>query len=273
MVGAVDARSRRSVYESVIAGERVWSETIMSRSTETEAESQTPSVRRALVVAAMIAVIFQHVVPFGRLVLYPFTLLATWVHEMGHGVTALLVGGTFASLDVFANTSGLAHTAAANGFPRALVSIGGLLAPPFVGAAMLALGRGPRRTRVLLLALALALVVSLLIWVRSMAGWVSLPIVAALIAAFGVWGSPKERLVLTQFIGLLLGLDTVGRLDYLFMGSVVIDGEQIPSDVATVVNQLGSAIAVWGVLLALLGLSALYLGLKIAWRAPKAAKG
>ncbi len=244
----------------------------MSGPTETESESQTPSVRRALVIAAVIAAVIQHVVPFGRLALYPFTLLATWVHEMGHGVTALLVGGSFSSLDVFANASGLAHTNAGAGLPRALVSMGGLLAPPFVGAAMLALGRGPRRARVLLLSLALALVVSLLIWVRSLTGWVALPIMAALIAAFGVWGSPKERMVFTQFIGLLLGLDTVGRLDYLFMDSVVINGNEIPSDVANVVTQMGSFIPVWGALLTLVGLAALYLGLRIAWRQPKAAK-
>lgn len=32
-------------------------------------------------------------VPFGEFVIYPFALLSTWAHELGHGVTALLWGG------------------------------------------------------------------------------------------------------------------------------------------------------------------------------------
>jgi hypothetical protein len=240
----------------------------MTRPAEAPAESHALNVRRTLVAAAVIAVVIEHLVPFGGLILYPFTLLATWVHEMGHGVTALLVGGSFASLDVFADASGLAHTSSSPGIPRALVAIGGLLAPPFVGSAMLGLGRGPRRARIILLGLALALLVSLALWVRTAVGWIAMPLVAALVAAFAVWGSANERLIFAQFIGLLLGLDTVARIDYLFMSSVVVDGDSRPSDVANVVGQMGSVIPAWGALLALVGLSALYLGLKVAWRRP-----
>ena len=115
----------------------------------TTADEAPPTSRRALVIAAVIAVVIEHLVPFGGWILYPFTLLATWVHEMGHGVTALLVGGTFSSLDIFRDASGLAHINAARGFPMALSCMGGLLAPPLVGAATLAFARGPKRARVL----------------------------------------------------------------------------------------------------------------------------
>ena len=43
--------------------------------------------------------------------LYPFTLLGTWVHEMGHGLGALLCGGRFDRLEIFEDASGLAFTA------------------------------------------------------------------------------------------------------------------------------------------------------------------
>ncbi|MEZ4410133.1 MAG: M50 family metallopeptidase [Polyangiales bacterium] len=235
------------------------------------APAEAPTTpRRALVTAAVIALVIEHLVPFGRLILYPFTLLATWVHEMGHGLTALIVGGSFSSLDIFRDASGLAHTHTARGFPSALVSMGGLLAPPFVGAATLALGRGPKRARVVLLTLALALVLSLAVWVRSLAGWIAMPLVAAVVAAFGVWGSARERVVFAQFIGLLLGFDTLARVDYLFTAAVTIQGREQPSDVALIVGELGSYIPLWGVLLAGVGLGALVLGLRVAWRAPKA---
>ena len=31
-------------------------------------------------------------VPYGDTLLYPFTLLATWFHEMGHGLASMLLG-------------------------------------------------------------------------------------------------------------------------------------------------------------------------------------
>ena len=47
----------------------------------------------------MLILALQGLVPYGGYLLYPFTLLSTWVHEMGHGVTALLrIGGTSAVL-------------------------------------------------------------------------------------------------------------------------------------------------------------------------------
>src|SRR5262249_33735343 len=127
----------------------------------------TSSPRRALVTAVVLIVVIERLVPYGRQLLYPFTLLATWVHEMGHGLTALLVGGRFEKLEVFSNASGLAHTAGYGGWRSGLVALGGLLAPPLAGASILALGRGGRRARLILFALALALAISPAIWVRS----------------------------------------------------------------------------------------------------------
>ena len=89
------------------------------------------SAKGALLLAALLVLGLSRFVPYGRLVLYPFTLLATWVHEMGHGLTALLCGGKFAQLEIFSNASGLASTAVVPGFRQALVCAGGLLGPPF----------------------------------------------------------------------------------------------------------------------------------------------
>jgi hypothetical protein len=120
-----------------------------------------PTSRGALIVAALVLFVVNAFVPFGGVLLYPLTLLSTWVHEMGHGLTALALGGRFASLDVFVNGSGLAHTSIPDDWRNGLVAIGGLVAPPTAGAVLLAVSRGPRRARVLLAGLALAVVVSL----------------------------------------------------------------------------------------------------------------
>jgi hypothetical protein len=65
--------------------------------------------RSALVLAAVIAFAVPRFVPFGYYLMYPFTLLATWVHESGHGLGALATGGHFDRLMIFWDASGWAE--------------------------------------------------------------------------------------------------------------------------------------------------------------------
>ena len=213
----------------------------------------------ALIVAALLILGLQRFVPYGRLILYPFTLLSTWVHEMGHGLTACLVGGRFDHLEIYANASGLAYFTAAPGARQALVAAGGLLAPPLIGMLLLVLGR--RAARPLLAALALTMVASLLLWVRTPVGWLTVGGLALLCAAAGRLLAAPGRLFFVQLLGLLLGLDTVTRADYLFMSSARIGGQLHPSDVAGIASTLGGPSALWGVLLAGLSAALLLVGL------------
>lgn len=222
--------------------------------------------RRVLVFASLAMLAIKEIVPFGRFLLYPFTLLATWVHEMGHGLAALCVGGSFSALEIFSDASGLAHTAERAGFPSGVVAAAGLLAPPIVGAGVLALSRGPRRARVVLLVLAAALTASLAIWVRSMAGFIAIPIALALMVYAAVKLEGNRRTLFAQFVGLTLGLDTISRLDYLFTRSVIIDGVPHPSDIALVATAWGGPDLLWGLLLAAVSLAFVGLGLGAAWR-------
>lgn len=230
-------------------------------------DDDRPTSRGALVLAAGVSIVVGVFVPFGGVLLYPFTLVATWVHEMGHGLTSLALGGGFDRLEIFADASGLAHTSGSpEGWRRALVALGGLVAPPVVGAAILATARGGRRAQALLVGLAVALVVSLAIWVRSVAGLVAVPLVAALIFAFVRWGSPRERMFLAQFIGLRLALDTMGRgMDYLFSDSAVVDGAKRASDIATVAAGFGGPRFLWSVVVSSLCITLVGVGLVAAW--------
>jgi hypothetical protein len=232
----------------------------------------SPDLRRSLIVAAAVVFLLRSFVPFGRLILYPFTLLSTWVHEMGHGVAALVGGGRFSSLEIFANASGLAHVTYAPGWPDALTSLGGLVAPPLVGAAIILAARGPRRARVVLLGLGAAIAASTAIWVRSPAGWVALPLVAAAIVWAGLRFGPERRLVAAQFLGVVLALDTWTRLDYLFVKTAHVGGQERASDIARFAEVVGGPYLVWGLLVAALSLGAVALALWLTWRrAPAAA--
>jgi hypothetical protein len=240
-----------------------------TRSVAGRTPAPPPSVRKALVAAIVSYFVISHFVPFGHELLYPLTLLATWVHEMGHGLTAVAVGGHFHGLDIFGDASGLAHTASSAKWQQGLVAAGGLVAPPVAGAFLLAMSRGPRRARMFHAAMTLAILASLALWVRSAVGFVTLPMLALLLALFvsSKIGTPWRRMVLAQFLGVVLAIDTVSRVDYLFTPAVTFAGRPMASDFSAVASAFGGHYLVWGVLLAAFSLVLLALGLRSAWRA------
>lgn len=106
---------------------------------------------------------------------YPFRLLGTWFHEMGHGLTALCIGGDFKFLEIYENGGGVAYTSITNRFlslstSKALVAMGGLLGPAVTGAAFIASAKYQKTAVILLRALIGMIVLSLLLWVRSFWG-------------------------------------------------------------------------------------------------------
>lgn len=221
--------------------------------------------RHAILLAAAIVFVVGNWVPFGHAALYPLTLFTTWMHEMGHGLTALVLGGRFDSLDIFADGSGLAHAEAGWGWHMAVVALGGLLAPPLVGAALLAFVHGPRRARVVLAMLAAALVVSLAIFVRSTAGLIAMPLVAAALG-WAAWRGP-HKVVIVQTLGVILALDTLTQMvSYVFEDYVEIDGHKLPSDIHSVSAGFGGHYVLWGIVVTAFAVGLLALALWWAWR-------
>ncbi len=222
--------------------------------------------RTAILLAAAAVYIVAYYVPFGDLVLYPLTLFTTWVHEMGHGVTALALGGRFDSLEIFKNAGGVAHSSAGGGWHHGLVALGGLLAPPIVGACILASVHGPRRARIVLAA---ALVSSMLVWVRSATGLVAMPIVAAALAYAAVREPPERRVIVAQVLAVVLAVDTLTRMvSYVFEDTVEIGGKQVPSDIATVADGFGGPQFLWGFVVTAAAVGLLAVAMWWAWRRP-----
>ncbi len=75
---------------------------------------------------------------------YPFRLLLTLVHELGHGLAALLTGGDFIRFVIHSNGAGLAYTA---GGWRFVVIPAGYLGVALFGAGLILLGRSYRWSR------------------------------------------------------------------------------------------------------------------------------
>lgn len=225
--------------------------------------------RSAILIAAALLFVISHYVPFGDVALYPLTLFTTWVHEMGHGLTALVVGGRFHYLEIFRNAGGVAWTSSATPVQAALIAAGGLLAPPLLGAAILAIVHGPRRARTLLALLAVVLVASMVIWVRTPTGIVAMSAVA-LALGWAAWrADPEHRVILSQVLGVILAVDTLTRMvGYAFASQVRMNGRLDRSDVGNIADNLGGPIVLWGLAITAIALGLLALGLWWAWRRP-----
>ncbi len=220
-------------------------------------ERQAPGRYARAFWAAAVLTVALWLVPYGQYVIYPFSLLATWAHEMGHGLAALAVGGEFLRLELFADLSGLATTRRGGGLAGAVVSAGGLAGAPALGALIIALGSFPRLARLLLGALGLALLASALLWVRNPFG---LAAVAGLGAALGLgaWKlGPRWRLVLVQLVGLQVCLSALRGWRYLFTAQAEIGGRVMGSDVSAISDALAGPYWMWGGLLSALNLALL----------------
>lgn len=218
---------------------------------------------------AAIATIVLWQVPFGSYILYPFTILATWFHEMGHGLMAMLLGGNFERLLIFPNGSGVAiHSGPLFLGPlgRALVSAAGPMGPPIAGAALILMSRGRSSTRTGLMLLGAALLLSTLLWVRSLFGVIMIPLLGIGILAIALYAKPWIQAFAIQFLGVQACISTYHQLNYLFTEQAAIGGQVMLSDSGQIAQALFLPYWFWGGLMAIASLVILWQSLRIAYR-------
>lgn len=96
----------------------------------------------------LIATLLLWQLPFGGFVLYPFKILATWLHEGSHGLVMAVTGAGFDRMEVFADGSGLAHgSRPVIAFAAALIAAAGYMGTPLWGVALLAASRSVQGAR------------------------------------------------------------------------------------------------------------------------------
>ena len=222
-----------------------------------------------LLASAVLTVLLWRVT-WGHYALYPFTILATWFHEMGHGLTALLTGGSFKRLLLWPNGSGLATTSSGAAwlgpFGPALVAAGGPLGPVFAGAAFILSGRKPRSSAMGLYILGLVLLVSVVIWVRTLFGLGAIIAwgLAILALAFKAPDSLKQFSI--QFLGVQACISAYRQIDYLFIRQVTIGGQTMVSDTGAIQGALLLPYWFWALLIIALSAFILIKTLAVAVR-------
>lgn len=177
-------------------------------------------------------------------------LLATWVHEAGHALAAILTGRTVTGMRVERDASGVTHhVGAERGLGRVLTAAAGYPAPALTGAVVLLLaGTGRPHAAVGLL---LAVTVALLPLQRSLRAFAaSLTLVGALLIV-AVWAPTLDTYALAFLAGYLVAASprTIVELHRVRQQERGLDGQH--SDADTLAGLTGIPALMWeGVFLA-----------------------
>ncbi|MEM6908096.1 MAG: M50 family metallopeptidase [Pseudomonadota bacterium] len=230
-----------------------------------EPGSQAEQVGRLLI--AVVVVLALPALPFGVYLIYPFVILTTWFHEMGHGITAILMGQHFEQLILYANGSGVAESRLepdVSPFVRAAIAAGGPLAPVVAGCGLIIASAHPRAWRPALWLVAIVILASVIAYVRSPTGYAVLPLVAAGLALVAWRAPPGITRFTLQFIGVLASLSMLRDFNYLFTEEAVIGGRRILSDTGQIEAALLLPHWVWASLILLVSGALILASLKYA---------
>lgn len=205
----------------------------------------------------------------GSLALYPFTILATWFHEMGHGIAAMLTGSHFDRLEIYADGSGVARSLRpVDGFvlTDALIAASGPLGPAIAGALLIVSSRSAKATRTALTVLGAALILSTAIWVRSLVGWAVLPALGLAILLIAHRLSPQRQQFAIQFLGVQACISVWKQFGYLFSAGGLVGGQMQRSDTGAIADALLLPYWFWGASISAAILALLWWSFRVAFR-------
>ncbi|HEX6862925.1 MAG TPA: M50 family metallopeptidase [Thermoanaerobaculia bacterium] len=225
-----------------------------------------PASARFVLLASLAVTLILYALPYGRLVARPLVLLSTLAHEMGHGVTAVLLGGGFERFLMWANGSGVAEIDL-TGFGRirqGLAIAGGLVGPAVAAAVLFAVGRTGRGARMGLLGLGVLLLVAEVLVVRNFFGFFFVGLVAAgcLLASRL---KPETARWVVVFTGVQLALAVFSRAEYLFTPVARTSAGIFPSDVSRMEAALFLPYWLWGAVCGAFAVAVLVYGIRTYW--------
>lgn len=231
----------------------------------------TAAARWALVGSALVTLAL-YVTPGLQFIARPLLYLSTLVHEMGHGVGALLGGGEWRDFHLFADGSGYATTSRQGGFADGLTGAAGLVGPAVAAAVFLAMGLRARLARYALGATGLFFALSIVLWVRGSFGIAFVALVAATCLAIAVKASDEVARISLLFFATQLALSVYSRGDYLFEDYVdgqMSDGKRVASDVQMMADSIGMTYWFWGLVCAAFSAAVLVGALWLYMREPR----
>lgn len=106
-------------------------------------------------------------IPYANIILYPFKLFATFIHEFGHAITAIITGGGVYNLIINPDASGLTITSGGLEF---IILSGGYLGSTLVGALLLILSSSENEqiTKISLISIVAIMIIAMILFVRDL---------------------------------------------------------------------------------------------------------
>lgn len=194
--------------------------------------------RQLLLIAVGLSALI-YLVPQLQWLAQALALTGTLVHELGHGLTAILIGEQFQSMVIRPDRSGYAmYSLGTTPLQDALVALGGLLAPALCATAFYALCARPRGARLALTVFTVIMAMAVVFWVRDRFGVLYISLLA-FITGYSALRLPAFSTYLGVFIACQLALSVFSRVDYLFQPGVTTAAGRVPSDTALVERGLG----------------------------------
>jgi len=178
--------------------------------------SRRPNVNWFWVAAAISLVI--SLTPWAQFLLYPFKLFTTWVHESGHALMTVAVGGRVTSITIQPDTSGLTTSLVpTDRVARGFVASAGYLGAAVVGCLLMAATRVEKWAQVILRTLGGCMFLTLVLWMRNLFG-------VAVVLAWGVTllalarsGAPSALRFFLSLLAIQVALNAVYDIRVLFL--------------------------------------------------------
>ncbi len=201
--------------------------------------------------------------PYFGMLQYPLLLLGTWFHEMGHGLTALILGGKFHYLEIYENGGGVAYSDVSSSYlnyniARALTAAGGLLGPAITGAILIASARNKATSKIALWVLITVMVISLCIWIHKLLALIVLSVFAAILFFIGLVRVRNLEAFTLLFLGTQCVLSTYLQIGYLFTQQFERNGKVYYSDTQMIAAHLPGTYWMWGICVLLASAFLLY---------------
>jgi hypothetical protein len=230
---------------------------------------------RTLAIALLVSLVLWNL-PFAGVVLYPFKLFATWLHELSHGVAMIITGAGFDHIVIYRDTSGLAYAYTSVGaFGTAIIAAAGYMGTPLWGAVLLVVTPSAKAARRALLVLSGLLEhTTILVIAPSPSGdsfgqWAT-PAIGAGVALCGLVIPDRWRVLVAHFIAVQACVNALLDIRVLLRPSQVVDGKSAGMSDAhnMALNTFGTtatwAVWTWAIIWLAWSLVVLYIALRIS---------
>lgn len=153
------------------------------------------SIKRLVQIVAAVVVTW---LLWNTWVVYPVRILVTFLHEISHGLAAVLTGGRISHITIETNGSGICWT---QGGWRPFVISAGYLGSMFWGNLILLLASRTRLDKLISFTLGAGLVVMCLFYVRTWFGFGFGVLMGCALMASGLWLKESINDLILMFIG------------------------------------------------------------------------